>query len=114
MKDNIKAKDLANELGLNLKIVTSISTFDNYNSFFNIYSEHEEPCRRILILTPSKIIEEVYDLNPSEAINKYTFYDENIWLEEYPLTTNPKNIDLDTIEISKVNAEEIRRLVNNK
>ena len=37
MKDKlIKVSDIAKELGLYLKVVTSTSFFENYNSFFNL------------------------------------------------------------------------------
>ena len=35
-KDYINVLDVAKELGLSAKIVTSVKSFDNYNSFFNI------------------------------------------------------------------------------
>jgi len=37
----IKAVDIAKELNLYVKLVTSCDNFENYNSFFNIYSEFE-------------------------------------------------------------------------
>ena len=100
-------KELGKILGLHIKVVTSIKEFDSYNSFFNIYGESEEPCRRILLLTPYNELEEVYDINPSEEINKYKIYDNNIWLKDYSLTTNPKNILIDEFEIDNNIAEEI-------
>ena len=99
--------ELSTALNLHVKIVTSIKEFDNYNSFFNIYGESEEPCRRILLLTPYKELEEVYDNNPNEKINGYRICDNNIWLKEYPLTTNPKNISLYEFEIDNYIADEL-------
>lgn len=111
MDNPIKAKDLAKELGLYLKVVTSVKTFDNYNSFFNIYDQSDEPCRRIVVLTPYEELEEVYDENPSEAVNSPRFVDNNLWLEGYPLTTNPKNILIDEIY---VDANLVKSLMENK
>ncbi len=101
MNNNIKAKDLAKELGLYLKVVTSVKAFDNYNSFFNIYDQSDEPCRRLVVLTPYEELEEVYDENPNEAITSPRSVDGNLWLEEYPLTTNPKNILLDEVYVDE-------------
>lgn len=101
MNNHIKAKDLANQLGLYLKVVTSVKAFDNYNSFFNIYDQSDEPCRRIVVLTPYEDLEEVYDENPDEAITSPKLVDGSLWLEEYPLTTKPKNISLDEVCIDE-------------
>ncbi|MGG7177568.1 hypothetical protein ACQPU1_08255 [Clostridium paraputrificum] len=89
------------KLGLYPKIVTSTKSFDNYNSFFNIFWEAEEPCRRIVVLTPYEELEEIDDRSPGEDIIKYEIIDGNIWIEEYPLTTNPDKIILENIKISK-------------
>ena len=67
-KDYINVLDVAKELGLSAKIVTSVKSFDNYNSFFNIYSDNEEPCRRIVILTKDEYIEEVYDEDSTKEV----------------------------------------------
>ena len=45
----IKAIKAAKDLNLYLKVVTSTKSFENYNSFFNIYGDFEEPCRRIIV-----------------------------------------------------------------
>lgn len=50
----VNALKAAEENGLYLKIVTSVKNFDSYNSFYNIYGESEEPCRRIAV--PSNYI----------------------------------------------------------
>ena len=105
----INAIDAAKELGLYLKLVTSTKCFDKYNSFFNIYYELEEPCRRIVVLTPYKDLEEVYDNNPGEKIIENTIIDNNIWLKEYPLITNPKVIDFNDI---KIHIDELEKLKN--
>lgn len=97
----IKAEDVAKELGLYLKIVTSTKSFDNYNSFFNIFTETDEPCRRIAVLTPYKELEEVNEDDPSKPINKYRLIDGSLWIEEYPLTQNPNKISLEDITIPR-------------
>ena len=48
----ISALKLAEELNVHLKITTSMKSFDTYNSFYNIYTDSDEPCRRIVVLTP--------------------------------------------------------------
>lgn len=103
----MKITELAKSLELYVKVVTSINTFDNYNSFFNIYDESEEPCRRIVLLTPYIDLEEVYDNNPSESIMPYKIIEDNIWIKEYPLTTNPKNIIINDMELDNNLANEI-------
>ena len=110
----MKIIELGESLGLYVKVVTSINTFDNYNSFFNIYDESEEPCRRILLLTPYSDLEEVYDNSPSEAIKPYKIIENNILIEEYPLTTNPKNIIVNDIEIDNKLVDEIIYNYKNK
>lgn len=102
-------EEIGKILNLYLKIVVSTKSFDNYNSFFNIYGESEEPCRRILLLTPYKELEEVNDENPSEKINGYTIKDNNIWIKEYELTTNPNKIDLSAIVIEEEVANNMIR-----
>lgn len=100
-KDLVNAVELARELGLYLNIVTSTKSFDNYNSFFNIFSQTEEYCRRIVVITPYKELEEVEDYNADEAIVTNKIIDGNLWLEEYPLIINPKNINIENIIVSK-------------
>lgn len=102
MAEMIKAIDLAKKMNLELKIVTSVRSFDYYNSFFNIFGETEEPCRRILILTKDKTLEEVYDENPDTKINEPCVMDDNIWLMEYPLTVNPNKINLEEIYVKNI------------
>lgn len=108
MENYIKAKEYGEKHGLYLKIVTSVSNFEDYNSFFNIYSEYEEACRRILVLTPFKELEEVYDNNPSEKFKKGVLIDGNYWLEQYPLIINPNKIELEEIYLSKEDIDYIK------
>lgn len=106
----IKAAEVAKELGLYLRVVTSTKSFDNYNSFFNIYTEMDEPCRRIVVLTPYKDLEEVNDDAPSNPINKYEFIDGNLWIEEYSLRQNPNKISMEDVKIP----EEVYLNLKNK
>jgi hypothetical protein len=112
MNEDIKVIDLAKELSLHVKLVTSIKSFDNFNSYFNIYSEVEEPCRRIVVITPYEELEEVYDENPDEPINSNILIDGNVWIGEYPLITSPKDIQLETLKISKELAHNISIIFN--
>ncbi len=112
MNEDIKVIDLAKELSLYVKLVTSIKSFDNFNSYFNIYSEVEEPCRRIVVITPYEELEEVYDENPDEPINSNVLIDGNVWIREYPLITSPKEIQLETLKISKELAHNISIMFN--
>ena len=107
-KSLIKALDLAKELGFHLKLVTSVTTFENYNSFFNIYESYDEYCRRIVVLTPYEALEEVYDFNPAENLKEPILLDGNLWLKEYPLTTNPSTINLEHILVDK---DQIKKLL---
>ena len=110
----IKAKEVAEELGLYLKVVTSTSFFDTYNSFFNIFGEVEEPCRRIVVLTPYEELEEVTDENPDKEIINPIIVNKNIWIKEFPLTTNPNKINLEEIEISEEFYNEIKCALQEK
>ena len=85
----VNALKAAEENGLYLKIVTSVKNFDSYNSFYNIYGESEEPCRRIAVLTKNNIIEEVYDDDESSELSDGRIVDGNLWIKEYSLLTNP-------------------------
>jgi hypothetical protein len=95
----VKATEVAEELGLYLKVVTSTKGFDNYNSFFNIFTEMDEPCRRIVVLTPYEDLEEVNDGSPSKPINKYEIVDGSLWIDEYSLRQNPNKISMEDVEI---------------
>lgn len=108
MEDNfISASEIAEKLGLYLKVVTSVKAFDTYNSFFNIYDQFDEPCRRIVVLTPYEELEEVYDEVPDEPIIENQITDGNVWLKEYPLTVNPNSISIESIVIPKEKALHI-------
>ena len=111
MNDNyINVVEAAKELGLQAKVVTAVKSFDTYNSFFNIYGEEEEPCRRIVILTSDSEIEEVYDEDPSKEINKIENISGNLWVREFTLTTNPKDIKFEDIAILKEDVEKLKKL----
>lgn len=103
-KDLVSAIELAKELGLYLNVVTSMKTFDNYNSFFNIFSQTEEPCRSLVVLTPYKELEEIEEVdyeNSNVRIITDRLIEGNLWLEEYHLTTSPNKINLENILVSK-------------
>lgn len=104
----INVLEVAKELGLKTKIVTSVKSFDNYNSFFNIYADSEEPCRRIVILTEDEDIEEVYDEDPNREITPMEELDGNIWIKEFPLTTNPNNIILENIVVPRESVKKFK------
>lgn len=97
----IKASEAAAELKLYLKVVTSTKSFENYNSFFNIYGASDEPCRRIVVLTPYKELEEVVDENPSKPIEIYKIIDGSMWIGEFPLLCSPSKIKLEEFYLSK-------------
>ena len=103
----ISAVDAAKEYNLHLKIVTSVRNFDSYNSFFNIYEEFEEPCRRIVVLTKSKDLEEVYEENEDEDINEGIIKDGSIWIKGYSLLINPDKIDFSDLVVNKNLIEEL-------
>lgn len=106
----IKASAAATELKLYLKVVTSTKSFENYNSFFNIYSDSDEPCRRIVVLTPYKELEEVVDEDPSKPIEIYKIIDGNMWIEEHPLLCSPSKIKMDDIYLSKEGYEKLSEI----
>lgn len=100
-KELIKAVDAAEELGLYLKMVVSTKEYNSYNSFYNIYGEHEEPCRRILVFTSYEQLEEVNEVEGKDEFEKYSIVDGNMWIEEFPLTFNPNKVDLEKVYITK-------------
>ena len=106
-KEYMNAIEAAKKYNLFLKVIVSVKSFDSYNSFFNIYEESEEPCRRIAVLTKTKELEEVYDENPNEKVDECKIVDGNIWLKDYSLLVNPDKIDLCNLIISKRLVEEI-------
>lgn len=109
-EEYIKAIDLAKELNLYLKIVTATNTFESYNSFFNIYEQYEEACRRIVVLTPFKDLEEVYDKESDSKIVENSIIDGNVWLKEFSLLVNPNTINLDDIIISTADASRLKEV----
>lgn len=106
-KEYINAVEAAEKYNLFLKVVTSVKSFDSYNSFFNIYDEYEEACRRIAVLTKTKDLEEVYDENSTEKINECKVVDGNIWIKEYSLLLSPEKIDLSNLIVDKNLVEEL-------
>ncbi|GAA0077484.1 hypothetical protein UT300005_18620 [Clostridium sp. CTA-5] len=108
MEDNyINALEAAKEYGLYLKVVTSIKSFESYNSFFNIFAEQDEACRRIVVLTKDKELEEVYDQDSTKEIESNIIVDGVIWLKSVSLLTNPEKIDLNNIMVSRSLIEKI-------
>ncbi|GFP74641.1 hypothetical protein [Clostridium fungisolvens] len=101
MNNSINVVELAKKSGLHLRIVTSVKSFDTYNSFFNIYDSFDEPCRRIVVLTKYEDLEEVYDENPDEPIVVGKCISGNYWIKDYPLTTNPNKIELEEVLVPK-------------
>lgn len=98
----INAQKAASENGLFLKVAVSVRNFDSYNSFYNIYDESEEPCRRIAIITKNDIVEEVYEQDKDEKpITECKIIDGNIWLKDYSLLDSPEKIDLSELTVSK-------------
>lgn len=106
-KEYIKVIEAAEKYNLFLKVVTSVGNFESYNSFFNIYDEYEEACRRIVVLTKTKDLEEVYDENPTETINECKIVEGNIWVKDYSLLINPDKIDLTNLIVDKQLVEEL-------
>jgi hypothetical protein len=106
-KEYINAMEAAEKNSLFLKVVTSVKSFDSYNSFFNIYEESEEPCRRIVVLTKTKELEEVYDENPTEKVEECKIIDGNIWIKDYSLLVNPYKIDCSNLSVDKRLVEKI-------
>lgn len=106
-KEYINAIEAAEKYKLFLKVVTSVKNFDSYNSFFNIYEEFEESCRRIAVLTKSEDLEEVYDEDPTEIIEEGKIVDGNIWIKDYSLLMSPEKIDLADLTVDKKLVEEL-------
>lgn len=98
----VNAQKIAEENGLFLKVATSVRNFESFNSFYNVYGETEEPCRRIAIITKNEILEEVYEDSPGEEpITECKIVDDNIWIKDYTLLDNPKKIDLSGLMVPK-------------
>ena len=94
----INAKELAQNSGYILKVVTSIGLFDNYDMFHNIFEQYEEPCRRMIVLTKDSNLEEVYEKKDSNL--PFVSYG-NICIKEFPITMTINEIDLDNIYLTK-------------
>lgn len=107
-KEYINATEAAEKYNLFLKVVTSVKSFDSYNSFFNIYEEFEESCRRIAVLTKSEDLEEVYDEDPTETIEEGKIVDGNLWVKDFSLLVSPEKIDLTTLTVNKKLVEELK------
>lgn len=105
----LNAVEVAKELNLHVKLVTSSGSFENYNSFFNIYSEMEEYVRRVVVITPYEDLEEVVEEDPSKPINTEKIIEGSLWIKEYPLLTVPSTIDINSIEITEKQAEILRK-----
>lgn len=102
----VNALKSAEENKLYLKIVTSVRNFDSYNSFYNIYGESEEPCRRIAVLTKNSVLEEVYEPEAQEIEVNEQIIDGCLWIKAYSLLTNPEKIDLSELSVSKESLEK--------
>lgn len=97
----MKRKEIEEKYKLYLKMVVSVGEFENYNRFFNIYSEYEEACRRIVVLTPYELLEEVNEVDKDKKIDEPFEHEGNLWIKEYPILTNPNKVDLDLIDIDE-------------
>ena len=106
-EEYMNALEAAKKYNLFLKVVTSVKSFDSYNSFFNIYDESEESCRRIVVLTKTKELEEVYDENPNEKVEECKIVDGNIWISDYSLLVSPDKIDFSNLIVHKRLFEEL-------
>lgn len=96
----VNAKDEAEKNNLFLKVVTTVKSFDNYNSFYNIYDSFEDAVRRVAVITKNENLEEVYD-NDEDLSNGPIIVGDCIWIKEYSLLEKIENIDLDTLVISE-------------
>ena len=106
-KGYVNAMEIAKKYNLFLKVVTSVKSFDSYNSFFNIYDESEQPCRRIVVLTKNTELEEVYDENPNEKVDECSIVDGNVWIKDYSLLVNPNKINLSDLIVDMKLVEEL-------
>ena len=106
-EEYMNALEAAKKYNLFLKVVTSVKSFDSYNSFFNIYDESEESCRRIVVLTKTRELEEVYDENPNEKVEECKIVNGNIWISDYSLLVSPDKIDFSNLIVHKRLVEEL-------
>lgn len=106
-KEYMSAVEASKKYNLFLKVVTSVKNFDSYNSFFNIYEEAEQPCRRIVVLTKNEELEEVYDENPTGKVDECKIIDGNLWIKDYSLLVNPNKIEFSDLIVHKGLIEEL-------
>lgn len=111
-KNYITAIDAAKEYNLYLKVVTSIKTFDTYNSFFNIFDQFDDACRRIVVLTKYKQLEEVYEEDSTSDVDSSKIIDGCIYLKSASLLTRPDKIDFTNLLVNKDLVIELSK--NNK
>ena len=106
-EEYIDALEAAKKYKLFLEITTSVKSFETYNSFYNIFDQGDEPCRRIVVLTKYEGLEEVYDEDPEEKIDKCKIVDGNLWIKSYSLLVNPKDIDVNNLKVPVKLIEEL-------
>lgn len=105
----ISIDQVAKELGLYIKIVASVKIYESYNIIYNIHNESEEYCRRVVVLTKYKDLEEVYDEEPSKELSEVFIKDGSAWIKTYPLITRIENINPKKIYISKMEYNRIKK-----
>lgn len=103
----INIKELLKDTFYQLRVVTSIGLFDNYDMFHNIYEQYEEPCRRILIITRDSRLEEVYEERQAFPFSSLG----NIWIKEFPINTPIESIDLNSIYINQEEYVQIKAMI---
>ncbi|MGL4773483.1 MAG: hypothetical protein ACRC2K_07980 [Clostridium sp.] len=104
----VNAKEICEELNLTLKVVTSVKSFETYNCYYNIFGDKEEPCRRIVVITPFEDLEEVEDENPAEEVLEPVIVEGNLWIKDYQLLTPPSQIDLREFMVDR---ELVKKLI---
>jgi hypothetical protein len=104
----IKAIDAVKQYGLYLKVATSTKLYGYHTKYYDLYADEEEPCRKVVVLTPYKELEEVCEQNSSKPIETNVIIDGSIWLKEYSLGVDPKNINFDDLLVQK---ELVQKLV---
>ncbi|MBN1067246.1 hypothetical protein FC789_02460 [Clostridium botulinum] len=100
-KNFINALDAAKEYNLYLKVVTSIKSFDTYNSFFNIFDQYDDACRRLVVLTKYEELEEVYEEDSTKEVDSSKVLDGCIYLKSASLLTKPDKIDCSNLLVDK-------------
>ncbi|MDR5587022.1 MULTISPECIES: hypothetical protein [Clostridium] len=106
-KDYINALDAAKEYNLYLKVVTSVKSFDTYNSFFNIFDQYDDACRRIVVLTKYENLEEIYEEDPTQEVDSSKIIDGCIYLKSASLLTRPDKIDCSNMVVAKNLVEDL-------